>query len=36
MHKNKLPVTRYYGSKRKIINQIWTFIENEKLIFDSI
>lgn len=36
MHKNKLPVTRYYGSKRTIINQIWTFIENEKLIFDSI
>ena len=36
MHKNKLPVTRYYGSKRRIIDQIWTFIENEKLIFESI
>lgn len=36
MNKNKLPVTRYYGSKRKIINQIWNFLENENLIFDSV
>ncbi|RXJ68665.1 DNA methyltransferase [Halarcobacter ebronensis] len=33
--KNTLPVTRYYGSKRKIINQIWEFIESENLEFDS-
>ena len=34
--KNTLPVTRYYGSKRKIINQIWGFIESEKLDFNSV
>jgi adenine-specific DNA-methyltransferase len=34
--KQKLPVTRYYGSKRKIINSIWDIIEKEKLEFHSV
>lgn len=34
--KNALPVTRYYGSKRKIINQIWEFINFENLEFHSV
>ncbi|XPV69082.1 MAG: DNA adenine methylase [Halarcobacter sp.] len=33
---NKLPITRYYGSKRKIINIIWKYIENENINFDSV
>lgn len=32
----KLPVTRYYGSKRKIINKIWEYIEQENLQFNSV
>ncbi|WP_345992685.1 DNA adenine methylase [Sulfurimonas sp. HSL-1716] len=32
----KLPVTRYYGSKRKIILDIWNLIEQEKIQFDSV
>lgn len=35
MDKVTLPVTRYYGSKRKIINKIWEHIESENLNFDS-
>ncbi len=34
--KNTLPVTRYYGSKRKIINNIWAFIEKNEIQFDSV
>ncbi len=34
--KKVLPVTRYYGSKRKIINNIWEIIQNEQLEFDSV
>lgn len=36
MKKNNLPVTRYYGSKRKIINKIWEYIELENLQFNSV
>ncbi len=36
MNKTKLPVTRYYGSKRKIVNKIWEFIEAENLKFNSV
>lgn len=36
MNKVKLPVTRYYGSKRRIIDKIWQFIESENLEFDSV
>lgn len=32
-----LPQTRYYGSKRKIVHQIWNIIVNEaKIEFDSV
>lgn len=34
--KQTLPVTRYYGSKRKIINKIWELIQNEQLEFNSV
>lgn len=34
--KTKLPKTRYYGSKRKLIPWIWECIENEKLEFNSV
>jgi len=34
--KQRLPVTRYYGSKRKIINTIWDIIEKEHLEFNSV
>ncbi len=34
--KHKLPITRYYGSKRKIIHNIWEIIEKENLEFDSV
>lgn len=34
--KNQLPVTRYYGSKRKLIHQIWKILEKENLKFDSV
>ncbi|KAF9659991.1 DNA adenine methylase [Tenacibaculum mesophilum] len=36
MPKIKLPVTRYYGSKRKLINKIWTKLEELELNFDSV
>lgn len=36
MNKIKLPVTRYYGSKRRIIDQIWQFIESENIEFNSV
>ena len=32
----KLPVTRYYGSKRKLINKIWNELESRNLEFDSV
>lgn len=31
-----MPVTRYYGSKRRIINKIWEYIESENLNFDTV
>lgn len=31
-----LPVTRYYGSKRKLVEKIWNQIENLNLEFDSV
>jgi adenine-specific DNA-methyltransferase len=34
--KTKLPKTRYYGSKRKLIPWIWECIEKEKLEFNSV
>lgn len=36
MKQKKLPVTRYYGSKRKIISKIWENIEKEQLEFNSV
>lgn len=33
---NRTPKTRYYGSKRKIINTIWNLLEKENLEFDSV
>lgn len=36
MPKIKLPVTRYYGSKRKLIHKIWNEIELLGLEFDSV
>lgn len=36
MPKIKLPVTRYYGSKRKLIDKIWNEIELLGLEFDSV
>lgn len=36
MPKVKLPVTRYYGSKRKLVERIWNEIENLGLTFDSV
>lgn len=36
MPKIKLPVTRYYGSKRKLIERIWNEIENLGLEFNSV
>ena len=32
----KLPITRYYGSKRKLINRIWNEIENQNINFESV
>lgn len=32
----KLPITRYYGSKRKLINQIWEEIEKLEIDFESV
>lgn len=31
-----LPVTRYYGSKRKLVGRIWNELENLGLEFDSV
>lgn len=31
----KLPVTRYYGSKRKLVDKIWAILEQEGVEFDS-
>lgn len=31
-----LPVTRYYGSKRKLVERIWNEIETLDLVFDSV
>ncbi len=36
MSKIDLPVTRYYGSKRKLVEKIWNEIEKEGLVFDTI
>lgn len=36
MSKIKLPVTRYYGSKRKLVERIWAEIENLNLQFNSV
>lgn len=36
MSKIKLPVTRYYGSKRKLVERIWNEIENLGLEFNSV
>ena len=36
MSLSKLPVTRYYGSKRKLIQTIWKEIEGLDLQFDSV
>ena len=34
--KNTLPVTRYYGSKRRLVNDIWDIISKENLKFNSV
>ena len=34
--KNELPATRYYGSKRKIINNIWEIILSQNFEFNSV
>jgi len=34
--KNKLPVTRYYGSKRRIVHKIWDLIEKGSIEFNSV
>lgn len=34
--KRKLPVTRYYGSKRKLIKKIWEVLEELDIQFNSI
>lgn len=36
MSKIDLPVTRYYGSKRKLVERIWEEIENLRLEFNSV
>jgi adenine-specific DNA-methyltransferase len=36
MPKIKLPVTRYYGSKRKLVEKIWNQIESLGLEFNSV
>lgn len=36
MPKIKLPITRYYGSKRKLVERIWNEIENLQLEFNSV
>ncbi|MDO4992945.1 MAG: DNA adenine methylase, partial [Prevotellaceae bacterium] len=35
MTKIKLPNTRYYGSKRRVVEKIWDVLCNEKIQFDS-
>lgn len=32
----KLPVTRYYGSKRKLVEKIWNTLEENNLHFNSV
>lgn len=32
----KLPVTRYYGSKRKLVDKIWMAIEERNIQFNSV
>jgi adenine-specific DNA-methyltransferase len=36
MSKIKLPITRYYGSKRKLVEKIWNEIENLGIEFNSV
>ena len=36
MPKLKLPITRYYGSKRKLVERIWNEIELLGLEFNSV
>lgn len=31
----KLPVTRYYGSKRKLVEKIWAILQQEGVVFNS-
>ena len=31
----ELPVTRYYGSKRKLVERIWEELENRHLEYQS-
>ena len=32
----RIPVTRYYGSKRKLVEKIWNIFDELELEFDSI
>lgn len=32
----RLPITRYYGSKRKLINKIWAALNDLQIEFDSV
>ena len=36
MQRIELPVTRYYGSKRKLVQKIWTVFEDLNLDFNSV
>ena len=31
-----LPTTRYYGSKRKVVEKIWTALQKNHIDFNSI
>jgi len=36
MPRIELPITRYYGSKRKLVDKIWTVLENLNIEFDTV
>lgn len=31
----KLPVTRYYGSKRRVVEEIWFALKKSRIEFDT-
>ena len=32
----RLPVTRYYGSKRKLVDKIWEALQEQQVQFNSV